>query len=138
MGKVGNSLVLFAVTIMFAAFTWMSAETEHALAVRGVQTDAVIVDQSFKAVTLRFSDQTGKTVETVTNSIYGTPRPATGDVIKVVYDPQAPTERVRDVRISGGPFMTVLLALATVAAGCVGILVALGVIDVEKLSRRWG
>jgi hypothetical protein len=134
---VGNSILLIAVAVFFSWYAWMAYATDSALAVRGVHTTATIVSYASGDATLQFKDREGRLIEAVTDRVMATPRPAPGDIIQVVYDPQDPAGRVRDARLGDIVGVTVLLVVSAVIALVTGILVAAGVLDLSRLTRWW-
>lgn len=137
MGRVGNSVVLIAASIFFAAYAWMAYSGDHALAVRGVHAEATIVRYAFGKDTLEFRDQHGQVIDTVSSEVKGASWLAPGDVIQVVYDPEDPAGNVRDVRLGDRTVETVLLTLIAVTVGGFGVLEALGIVNITRWSRRW-
>ncbi len=134
MGRRGTTILMFAMTVFFGAYAWMTGATDEALATRGVQTDATVVDYSARDAVLRYTDQQGRQVEAYTRDVQG--RPAVGEVVRIVYDPESPTDRVRDVRLGDQGFPMALLVIAAAGFGLFGVLTATGVITTPML-RRW-
>lgn len=93
-GRVGGSAVLLSAAAFFAFYAWMLAQTDHTLASRGLQTDAVVVafeyDRGVKKATVQFVDIPGSVIVTTTSEVDSEPPPTAAQVIRVVYDPELP------------------------------------------------
>ena len=125
-------VVLVLGTAVFVLLGVGSAYRTHRLNTYGVRAEATLLDvHSFSRnsyVVAEFTTADGRRVVAKINDYYWTPTPQVGDAATILYDPAAPDEIVRDVRIGNGYLM---------AWVGVGLGVAMGAGGGVFLSRTW-
>lgn len=142
MGRVGTSALLLAVGAFFAFYAWTLMADDYWLSVRGIQTDATVVDYlvGFKSggeVKLTFHDRAGQVVEAVTDRVWQSPWPKAGDTIRILYDPEDPAGRLRDPRVGDNTVAAMLVSVMALGAGLTGALVAVGALDLSRRTHLW-
>lgn len=123
------AVVGVVVVFAFGYMAWSLWEKDRALDSRGVQATATVVEVG-RRIHVEFQTADGRRVRTLIGPGGEAPetRPAVGEKIQIVYDPEDPEGQVRDTRASETNQTAYLLA----GAACVGAVA----VPVAVMARR--
>ncbi|MDG4821706.1 DUF3592 domain-containing protein [Asanoa sp. WMMD1127] len=129
-----------AVVVAFAVATFGVWRNDTALEERGVETSGRVVavsDGKIKRVRVEFSTPDGRRVEALVGQgdEARDPRPRVNDTVPIVYDPDNPTDDVRDSRVEPNHHMAYTLLGVTIF-GAVGVPLAAWHLAREHRRRR--
>jgi hypothetical protein len=113
------------VVLGFAVATFSVWRNDIALSERGVETSArvaAVTDGKIDRVRVEFSTPDGRRIEALIGQgdEASDPRPRVGDTVPIIYDPEKPTDDVRDVRVPPNHRSAYML-LGTTVFGAIGV-----------------